>query len=141
MKKRHPEIFIGSYMVEPRDFKCPIRILNTTENEVEIKMPYVTIDDIQTEKYENLQIVTVMRYNVKLEISPLHKERIKTLLQTEIYEEENRVLMNICEEYSDVFHLEGDQLTYTEIKHEINVKVDSSSVNVRSYRLPEKHKA
>lgn len=56
--------------------------------------------------------------------------------------EEKRTVMQICEEYSDTFHLEGEPLTCTAAtKHEITTRTDTSPVNVRPYRLPEKHKA
>ena len=55
--------------------------------------------------------------------------------------EEKKTLLQLCEEYSDVFHLEGEPLTSTNrISHEITTRADSASVNVRPYRLPEKHK-
>jgi len=44
-----------------------------------------------------------------------------------------------CEEFCDIFYLEDDVLTCTStVSHEINT--DSAPVNVRPYRLPEKHK-
>ena len=55
--------------------------------------------------------------------------------------EEKQSLQYICEEYGDLFHLEGEPLTSTAaVKHEINTRADTASVNVRPYRLPNKHK-
>ncbi|KMQ90282.1 enzymatic polyprotein endonuclease reverse [Lasius niger] len=50
-------------------------------------------------------------------------------------------MQRICEEYSDIFHLSGEPLSCTAtIEHEISTRADTSPVNVRPYRLPEKHK-
>jgi len=55
--------------------------------------------------------------------------------------EEKRAIKGICEDYQDIFHLEGEPLTNTAtVAHEINTRADTAPVNVRPYRLPEKHK-
>jgi len=55
--------------------------------------------------------------------------------------EEKKVVEEICENFCDIFHLEKDTLTCTTaIAHEITTRVNSAPVNVRPYRLPEKHK-
>lgn len=65
---------------------------------------------------ENLQTVTSNAIQCKVRnIAIAQGANKNTTTNRDLNEEENRVLMNICEEYSDVFHLEGDQLTYTEI--------------------------
>jgi len=40
-------IFIGNYLVEPEKYTCPISIINTTEEFVEITTPLVTVDEIR----------------------------------------------------------------------------------------------
>ncbi|KYN11735.1 hypothetical protein ALC57_16107 [Trachymyrmex cornetzi] len=48
-----PGIFIGSCLVAPQDYICPVTILNTTETELEIITPQVTIDELETDiKYK-----------------------------------------------------------------------------------------
>jgi len=55
--------------------------------------------------------------------------------------EEKLAIQRICEEYQDVFYYEGEPLTCTStVAHEINTRTDAAPVNVRPYRLPEKHK-
>jgi len=120
----------------------PVSILNTTEGEAEIQMPQVIIEDIATENVvEEFPINPIKAEDVS---KPLlsREEKIKNLLRIKhLNSEERKALINICTEYSDVFHLEGDPLTHTtKIEHEIITKTNSSSVNVRPYRLPEKHK-
>jgi len=42
-----PGVFIGSCLVEPEEYSCPISIINTTEESVEIATLFVTIDEIR----------------------------------------------------------------------------------------------
>ena len=56
--------------------------------------------------------------------------------------EERQAIHRICEEYCDLFLLNGEPLSCTAtVEHEITTRADSAPVNVRPYRLPEKHKA
>lgn len=49
--------------------------------------------------------------------------------------------MKICEDFRNIFVLEGDKLTCTQaVKYNIVTRTDSSAVNVRPYRLRERHK-
>lgn len=49
-------------------------------------------------------------------------------------------MIEICSEFSDIFHLPDDKLTATDaVKHEINTS-SSQPINVKSYRFPEIHK-
>jgi len=70
------------------------------------------------------------------------KEKLRKQLRLEhLNKEEKQAIEEICESFCDIFHLEQDTLTHTlAIAHEIATKVDSAPVNVRPYRLPEKHK-
>jgi len=133
-----PGIFIGSCLVEPQEFVCPVSILNTTESEAEIQVPQIIIEEVAIDAFPMNCI------KAKAVSDPLvsREEKIKDLLRTNhLNSEEKKALINICTEFSDIFHLEGDPLTYTtEIEHEIITKTNSSSVNIRPYRLPEKHK-
>lgn len=54
--------------------------------------------------------------------------------------EERSVLINLCREFSDIFHKEDDRLTFTnKIKHEIRTS-DEIPVHAKSYRYPFVHK-
>lgn len=46
-------------------------------------------------------------------------------------------LFNLCYKYSDIFYLEGNLLTSTEIvMHKINIPRYTIPINIRSHRLP-----
>ncbi|KAL6421449.1 hypothetical protein ACFW04_013904 [Cataglyphis niger] len=54
---------------------------------------------------------------------------------------DREALLRICENFCDIFHVDGEPLTCTAtVEHEINMRADISPVNVKRYRLPEKHK-
>jgi len=63
-------------------------------------------------------------------------------LKTEhLNQEEQESLLNLCRNFSDIFHLEGDKLTCTdEVYHEIITSAAAQPINERPYRLPFKHK-
>lgn len=67
---------------------------------------------------------------------------LKDALNTEhLNVEENESLISICEQYSDIFHLEGDRLTCTDaVYHEVNTPTTVQPINERPYRLPFRHK-
>ncbi|KAM0727545.1 Retrovirus-related Pol polyprotein from transposon 412 [Formica fusca] len=44
-----PGIYLGNCLVEPKDYMCPVCIINTTDTEVEIQTPNVTLEDIERE--------------------------------------------------------------------------------------------
>jgi len=137
-EKTSPGIFIESCLVEPQEFVCPVNILNTTESEAEIQMPQIIMEEIATDAFP------INRIEAKAVSEPLvsREEKIKDLLRiNHLNSEEKKALINICTEFNDIFHLEGDSLTYTtKIEHKIITKINSSSVNIRSYCLSEKYK-
>lgn len=63
---------------------------------------------------------------------------IKELQKNEYGKEESQFLESLCRRYNDVFYMDGDKLTYTEvIQHRIELKPDTKPIYVRQYRLPE----
>jgi len=43
-----PGVFIGSCLIEPEKYTCPISVINITEESVKITTPLVTVDELQT---------------------------------------------------------------------------------------------
>jgi hypothetical protein len=57
-----------------------------------------------------------------------------------MYEEERLSINKICEQYSEIFHLEGDKLTCTHAAmHEIKLNDIQTPIYKRSYRLQHAH--
>ncbi|KMQ92552.1 retrovirus-like pol polyprotein [Lasius niger] len=44
-----PGIYIGRCLVEPENYSCPISVINTTDQIIEIRTPLVKIEDIDTD--------------------------------------------------------------------------------------------
>ncbi|KAL6254774.1 hypothetical protein P5V15_014103 [Pogonomyrmex californicus] len=137
-KETQPGVFIGSCLVESDDYICPI-VINTTIETIEISTPSVTLDAVQLgDAAEMLVLHKSDDRTVQSRQECVHKLlRIEHLLH-----EEKKTLTQICSDFCDIFHVEDGLLTYiTTTAHEMNTRNDSAPVNVRPYRLPEKHKA
>ncbi|XP_036141761.1 uncharacterized protein LOC118645219 [Monomorium pharaonis] len=137
-----PGVFLGSCLVEPENHTCPISIINTNDKKIDLQLPRVEIKKININNAPDTHTANVIRDAWKHEIPIPRAERIIKLLQLKhLNEEEKKAIQALCEEFSDVFYLEGDKLTYTTlVEHEIHTRTESASVNVRLYRLPEKQK-
>jgi hypothetical protein len=58
-------------------------------------------------------------------------------------ESNKRFILDVCEEFHDIFYLEGDKLSHTDlVKHSIPTPAidENRVINVRPYTLPEAHK-
>lgn len=117
-----------------------VSVLNTTESEVKInnfpvqltlfELPHSKIDDTQQKLIHQLNSVHIDRSQKVL-------EQIRC---SHMNPEEKKALMNCLSKYTDIFHLEGEPLTHTNvINHSINTG-DSAPIHVKSYRFPEIHK-
>lgn len=126
-----PGLFIGNCIVQPQQGACIVNIVNSTENSLELKT-----SDIQFESLDDYQMInfTAASSNKRLD---LLEEQIDT---SHMNLEERESILHICREFNDLFHLEGDQLTHTDIvKHEIPL-ISDKPVFVKPYRLPESQK-
>jgi len=101
-----PGVFIGSCLVEPEEYTCPIRIINTTEESVEITTSLVTVDE--------LQCVTAQAYShcnkPRARITNRYKNEKKIYANSleHLNREEKKAVEEICEDFCDILHLEQD---------------------------------
>lgn len=55
---------------------------------------------------------------------------------------EGDLIQKICTKFNDIFHLENDKLTHTDVlKHRIHIKPGTTPIFTRQYRLPETQRA
>lgn len=138
-KKTQAGVFIGCCLVQPKKNSCPVSILNITEGAVEIKTPCVEIEELAEESETEDAVM-----NLSMEEAGLTRsERVKKALRMEhLNREEKSILLKICETYNDIFQIFVRKTVKQEnaVKHKIRVKTDTASINIRLYRLPEKHK-
>ncbi|CAB3257647.1 unnamed protein product [Arctia plantaginis] len=67
-------------------------------------------------------------------------EVIKQLRTSHLNREETESLLQVCSDYSDIFHLPNEQLTFTTAtEHRIRTSTDVP-IQTKSYRFPECHK-
>ena len=112
----------------------PFRILNTRETEVKVKW----IEPIST-PVEQHNVLTYNREN------KTPTERIKEIMSEincdTLNSEEVNEIKAICTNLHDIFHLNGDRLTCTNIgTANIALKRDSTPKYTKPYRLPHTQK-
>jgi len=98
-------------------------VINTTEEQVAIPTPLVSIEEISETVPDNADKPVLHMVQREDKKPPqAHKEQLKNLIRTEhLNEEEKKALEPICDEFCDIFYLEDNVLTCTStISHEIN---------------------
>lgn len=127
-------IFIASMLVKPSNGKIPIRVLNTTDEDViidKIKPTMQGLNDYEVFSFEG-------RTNNASRVKSLFSE----LSLNHLNKEEKISIENICAKYADIFQLPGDKLTTTNLGSQtLHLKPNSDSVYVKPYRLPYAHKS
>ncbi|KAM0728861.1 Retrovirus-related Pol polyprotein from transposon 412 [Formica fusca] len=123
-----PGVFIGSCLVDPQNYLCPASVINTTDNIIEMLMPQVTIEEIAQENTVEINATQAKKGEDDI---PRTEKVTRALRIDHLNKEELKAIKEICENYSDIFHIEGKPLTCTNtIAHKIATQADSSPVNV-----------
>lgn len=129
-----PHVFIANTIVDPKDGKIPVKILNVSKktvflNEIKPKM----------EKLDNYDIVQL---NDCKEIPNRTQQLLRELKLNHLSGNEKESIKKICLKYNDIFCLENDKLTVTKIlTPSINVKDNTKPVYTKPYRLPHSQKS
>ena len=119
-------VFMSGSISRAKNGKIPIKILNTRENDVSIKWtePKSTkADDYYVLRFEK----ATRKPNERIE------ELLKELKYDTMNPEEVENIKNICEKFQDIFHLNGDKLTVTNV---CNAKVQLQNNAVPKYTKP-----
>lgn len=100
----------------------------------------ITFDNIQLEPLQQYSINNVSQFDNHT-TNPNRKDEILKQLRLEhLNEEESELIQELCLNFSDIFYLEGDHLSFTnEIKHTIDTN-NAKPVFTKSYRYPQVHK-
>lgn len=136
-KARDPEMIIPEGILKAKENKANIAIINNSD-----KVKRITQKDIQIE-YEDLRnydayYAEEWENNDKEYRIKYLKENIKT---GNCSQETERAVHRLLEEYHDVFHIEGDRNTHTEITHHhIPLKMGTKPIFTPQYRIPQAHK-
>jgi len=56
-----PGVYIGNCLVKPKNYTCPISVINTTDREVEIPTPLVTIEKVERDTVAEMHTVQAIK--------------------------------------------------------------------------------
>lgn len=123
-------VFVAGAIVSPKENKIPVKFLNVRDQDVTLKNFTPQIDLL--ENYE------FCHFGYKDNNSVQRIEKLLNLLNLKhLNNNENMALQKVCAKYSDVYLLENDPLTTTNIYKQKNyLKPNASPVYKKPYRLP-----
>lgn len=124
-------VFIGNTII-PKHGTKHIRVLNASDEEVTISKL-----DLQIKRLSHYNIM----YNRKEVTNDRRQDRwekLRKLLSIDLVGiNERQTIEEICKEFEDIFHLEGDHLTANNFYKQRLQTVDDTPVYTRNYRLPQ----
>lgn len=135
-----PQIEINNNLVIPqcvttvKDNKAICSILNNSENSHSLTcLNPVEVDNFNNYKQKAEENLNLFDSNkIKFDLSLIRTDHMN--------EEEKAIISKLIYEYRDLFHLEDNQLSFTnQIKHKIRT-TDEIPIYNKSYRYPEVHK-
>lgn len=128
-------VFIAASLATPdAENMIPVRILNVRDEDITIKN--------FNPKIEKLQDYQLCDFQNNYNNSVNRVDRLLDIIKTQDLNKEERFsLQKICAKYSDVFHLENDALTVSNIyKERIHLQKFVKPVYVKPYRIPHAQK-
>ena len=130
-------VYSSNVIGKVKNGKIVVTILNITEEDKNIN-----INDLNKIKYDNeedYELLKINNNNEKYNSNKINRiNKIKSLIRSDhMNKEEKQSIIEICEQYSDIFHLEGDHLTFTNAaEHNIKINENQTPIYKRPYRLP-----
>lgn len=126
-------VFVAGLIVTPKNNTIPVRFLNVNECPITLKNFQPRVESLS--HYELLNFDTTNN-------SVKRVDKVLDLINVNsLHPQEKNSIEKICAKYADVFHLENDPLTVTNVCNQsIHLKQDVSPVYVKPYRLPQVQK-
>lgn len=127
------DVYCANIINTVRNGNTVISILNISElpqNIYEDQLNKILYDNDIEYKLHEIKIVNDNNDRVN---------KIKSLIRSDhLNNEERKTILEICEHFSDVFHLENDYLTFTNAaEHIIRLPANQPPIYKRPYRLPQ----
>lgn len=124
-------VYIGNCVIRPVNNLVTICILNSSENDFNLNSVELPMDDLNE--------YNILGYDIQE--CQTAGDRNKALFEKIKFEnlnfEEKYELEKLLAEYNHIFHLDNDELTFTNaITHRIRVKEDTRPIQTKQYRLP-----
>lgn len=127
-------VFVANSIIQVKNNFANFSLLNINDYDIE-----TNIESIKTESLEPCDIFVIHSWNDLLDKRIENLENNIDLNHLNL--EEKSTILDLCREYNDVFHLEGDQLSTTSATtHEIPLIPNSKPIYIKQYRLPESTK-
>lgn len=128
-------VFVAGTIARAQNKEIAVRILNVNNEEINIKNFKPKLESISNfhvynfNKNDHLSVDRVDKVLDSIDLSSLNRE-------------EKDSIEKICAKYADVFHLDGDPLTVTNLyRQKIQLNENASPVYVKPYRLPQAQKS
>lgn len=131
------QLFVGNVINTVKNGHVLINVINLS-NDVKIIKP-MRLTDFKYDTYKEELVMNINKIsNNKILINPERITKLKEVLRSEhLNKEEIESIEQICSDFADIFHLNGDKLTNTmSIEHEIRTPVEHPPIYQRQYRLP-----
>ncbi|CAF4944161.1 unnamed protein product [Pieris macdunnoughi] len=140
-QKISPNLLVANCIVTVKENKrINVSVLNISEEPINLKSNFnLNLIPIDTYKPDNPTVFINHISTTKCTIQRT-KEVLNQLRISHLNSEEKEALLQLCSNYSDIFHLPNENLTYTNaIRHEIRTTTDVP-IHTKTYRFPEIHK-
>lgn len=100
----------------------------------------ISFDNLEIEPIDSYSVNNFSRNTTNNDNTHRRSDIVHQLRLEHLNEEEAELIQQLCLDFSDIFYLEGDHLSFTnEIKHTIDTN-NSKPVYTKSYRYPQIHK-
>lgn len=140
-----PKTKINEYLTLPESIvkvdnnnKFITTILNSSEDDEQLPNLELKLEPFDINVINNISSNEYVQNNANNSDRKLCiKENLRV---SHLNQEESSLVTSLCFKYADIFHLEGDKLTFTsEIKHDI-ITTTNVPISSKSYRYPQIHK-
>ena len=138
-------VYLSDAIVNAQNNMCTASLLNSNEHEIEIDIPPLELDFYQNVNFKTNQVYVLNSGNDQTGSSL--KQRFKLLKENlrvdHLNSEERALVLELCENFHDLFYLPGDQLSFTNtIEHNIPIMPEHKGTIVtrKPYRIPEAYK-
>jgi transposase InsO family protein len=129
------QIYNAECLVTPVNGRAPVLFMNASEKQWNIEMPELELEELDPKEDENEKVgenANIFTIEADNRLNKLSKQLNLKYLN----EEEKTEISKILEEFSDVFFLEGDQISRDcKFKYRIDL-TDPKPVNQRQFRVP-----
>lgn len=121
------KLIVSNCIIKPSDGKAKLGVANISEDDV-----YLSEIDLELVPLKEYSIMSIRADSIN------RIEQIYDMTKiANLNKQERQIVLRVISDYSDVFYVEGDTLSYTPTQmNDIQTFVDSAPVNVKPYRLP-----